>query len=185
MKLVIDRSSYKVGVNEIEGLLPAMRTAMEPVRAALKDRVYWNDCDTRESEYKSRDGFMPHSHNCGGAEIHVIIPKCEESSFPFLEFGECDDEECSHRDEAGSGECPAECDGHLDASLRVWLKFEGLDDEGTMRFWLYMGGGNGDAPYFRTQHEATVFEEAFEAKTISQFSQKAKRCVARLLAAMG
>lgn len=182
MTLIIKKDAYKIGINEIEGLKDAMTSALVPIQKYLKDHVYWNECEIEETEYLSRDGFIPYSSNCGGVEICLVIPSCEQYDFDFLEFGECD--EC----EAGDGkqcgyegmECASESEGHLDAKLRIWLKFEGLEDE-TMRFYLYCGGGNGDAPYFRTKYEATIFESEFTAQSIASFKLAARIEVQKLL----
>jgi hypothetical protein len=173
--------SYKIGVDEIEGLKAAMIEVMKPVQASIKRRTYWSDVELEEAEYKSRDGFIPHSHNCGGIQLDEVIPKCEESNFDFLEFGECDDEECNHEQE-----CGYESEGHLDAKLRIWLKFEGYDEEtGELSFWLYCGGGNGDAPYFRTQYETDIFEASFTCKSVAGLKRAAAKHVNALLKVIG
>lgn len=184
----------KVGVNEVQGLKKALHEVMEPIREKLNEHIYWDDKKLIDSEYTSRDGFIPHAHNCGGVELILVIPKCEEYDFGFLEFGECD--ECGKEDlgldRYGSpkqcgyngDECAAEADGHLNAKLRIWLKFEGIED-GKMNFWLYLGGGNGDAPYFRTKYEADVFEKSFQAKNIIDFKKQAKKAVNQLIKKVG
>lgn len=184
--LVINKkySFEKTGIKEIQGLEAVMRKVMTPVLTEIKDRIYWNDdLALEDTEYKSRDGFIPYSHNCGGIEISLIIPKCESYEFDFLEYGECD--ECNGETQCGYNgqECAAESEGHLDAKLRVWFKFEGLEN-GEMSFYLYLGGGNGDAPYFRTKHEATIFETQFTAKTLKQVETKGTAAVKKLLKAM-
>ncbi len=182
MKLKIrPGSSYKIGVDEIEGLSATLAQVMRPIQEAIKAKVYWNDCDLEDAEYKSRDGFIASSENLGGPQLHLVIPKCEEYEFSFLEFGECDGVDCDHEQE-----CMAECDGHFDASLRVWLKLESLDEEtGEMSFWLYMGGGNGDAPYFRHKHETTLFEAEFTAKTLAGIKLAARKPINDLLKVLG
>jgi hypothetical protein len=191
-KLKIDNSSYKVGVNEIEGLADAMRNALAPVSEFLKGKVYWDDCTVEPTEYKSRDGFIPYTDNCGGFEISLVIPKCESCEFDFLEFGECD--ECGKETDSDGHlmqcgyegqECASDNEGHLDAHLRVWLKFEGLSDDGTMEFYLTCHGGNGDAPYFRTKYSVDIFETEFTAKSIAGVSRQAKIAVAKLLKKIG
>lgn len=168
LKIVKEYSFSKVGIDEIDGLKEVMIALMQPVKEWVKESIYWNDCDLDESEYKSRDGFIPYSHNFGGIELTVIIPSVERDTFSFLEYGECD--ECKPGDNNQCGyngqECASESEGHLDAKLRIWLKFEGLEN-GVMSFYLYLGGGNGDAPYFRTKGEATVFELSFTAKSLA------------------
>lgn len=177
IKLVPNHNSYKIGIDEIVGLKQAMKQVMAPIRQALKDKIYWNDCSLEESEYKSRDGFIPHSHNCGGIELMVIVPKCEEYAFKFLEFGECDDDECNHDER-----CIYEDEGHLDAKLRIWLKFEGIDEETqSLQFYLYMGGGNDDAPYFRARCEADIFEAEFTCKSVAGLKRAASKHVKALL----
>jgi hypothetical protein len=180
MKLNIKQNVYKVGINEIEGLTDAMTKALIPIQNLVKERVYWNDAEICQTEYIGRDGFIPYSHNHGGVEISLVIPKCESYEFDFLEFGECD--ECDGEKQCGykKQECGSESEGHLDAKLRIWLKFEGIDNN-EMHFYLYLGGGNGDAPYFRTKHEKTIFETEFTAKTISSFKLEAKKQVEKLL----
>jgi hypothetical protein len=171
-------------MHEIGHLAATLRELMVPVQEHLKEHVYWNDCAIEDTEYKSRDGFIPYAHNCGGIEVSLVIPKCEEYSFPYLEFGECD--ECKPDDKGngycgyGGQECTFEGDGHLDAKLRVWLKFEGLEG-GVMKFWLYAGGGNGDAPYFRTKYEHDIFKLDFEAKTIAGVRREGAKAIAKLL----
>ena len=73
------KHSYKIGMEEIEGLEHAMRQAFEPVLESIAGRIYWYDKDRliSKAEYKSRDGFIPHSDNYGGLEIQAIIPSCE------------------------------------------------------------------------------------------------------------
>lgn len=173
---IVDTGSYKIGLNEVEGLKEALFETIKPVQDALKNKIYWNDCSFEESEYKSRDGFIAHSHNHGGLELTVIIPKCEESYFGFLEFGECDDTECDH--ESG---CGYEDEGHLDAKLRIWLKFEGLDDSGKLNFYIVLSGGNGDAPYFREKYSETIFEAEFSASSVQGVKRAASKHIKALL----
>ncbi len=185
----------KTGINEVEGLKEVLLKSMAPMLAFVKDKTYWNDdLELSESEYKSRDGFIPYRENCGGIELTCIIPKCEEYDWSFLEFGECDQcgtpdlgldrhglpKQCGYNGDS----CGCESDGHLDAKFRVWLKFEGLDD-GVMSFYLYCGGGNGDAPYFRVKAETTVFEESFQGKTLKQVQAQAVKAVKKLLKQLG
>lgn len=172
---VLKHNSYKIGMNEIEGMEKVLRDALEPVRQEFADRIYWGSVGIESTEYKSRDGFIPHSHNCGGVQIMEIIPECESLDWGFLEFGECD------------GECPpdagCQCDdeGHLSAKVRVWLKYEGQDVDGSHAFYLYMGGGNGDAPYFRTSYESTLFARTFKANDLQSLEREASAVVAELL----
>lgn len=173
--------SYKVGINEVAGLETAMREIVAPLLKEIRSKTYWDrDSDFEVNEYKSRDGFIPYSDNCGGLEYTAIIPECESYDWSFLEFGEWDGEHYCDGSDKDNCECPDDNDGHYDAKFRVWFKFEGIED-GEMKFWLYMGGGNGDAPYFRTKYEATVFEASFTAKTLSELKLKAKKPVQDLL----
>jgi hypothetical protein len=180
MKLKInDSNSYKIGVDEIEGLHEILVSLLKPIQDHIKESVYWSDVEIESTEYKSRDGFIPYRENCGGVQIMQVIPKCEEYKFSFLDFGQCDecgDSQCGYNGQ----ECASESEGHLDAKLRIWLKFEGLQD-GTMHFYLYCGGGNGDAPYFRTKYEHDVFEAEFTAKTLAELRKIGKLKVKELL----
>ena len=108
-----------------------------------------------------------------------------------MEFGEC--EECGDAKKYPQGdhqcgydgvECADESDGGLDAALRIWFKFEGLED-GALKFYLYAGGGNGDAPYFRTKGEIDLFEASFECKSLGGLKRAAAKHVKALLKAMG
>lgn len=189
--------SYKLGMNEVVGLRQAMLEVFQPVATHLNELDNWSGDDwfkIEDVEYKSRDGFIAHSHNCGGLELRAVVPKCGEYEFDFLEFGECD--ECGtpelglnkHGEPAQCGyegqECAHISDGHLDAQLRVWFKFEGLED-GTLKFYICAGGGNGDAPYFRTKYESDLFEASFEAKSIQGIKRAASKHVKALLKVLG
>ena len=107
------------------------------------------------------------------------IPKCEEYGFGSVEFGECDDNECECHNEDGNGECGYENEGYLDAFLRIRLKFEGLDEKGVMKFYLFAEGGNNDAPYYR--NVPTLFETEFTAKNMSDLRAKAKKHIQKLI----
>lgn len=192
MKLKI-KDSYKIGIDEIEGLEAAMTELLGPVLRNLHGSVYWDsELQIEPTEYKARDGFMPYSSNCGGVQIQCFVPQSESHNFKFLEFGECEaceelaqkNELNSHNEIAQCGydgqECSSYSEGHLDAKLRVWLKFEGLTD-GLMKFYLYCGGGNGDAPYFRMSGEKTVFESDFSVKTLAELKRIGKKQVKKLL----
>jgi len=191
LKITKEYPFSKVGVQEIGDLLPTMRKLVSPIQEVIKEHIYWNDCDFEESEYKSRDGFIPYSHNCGGLELTVVIPKSESYEFEHLvKFGECEDcqnstETNKHGDTKLCGyagvECGSESEGYLDAKLRIWFKFEGLNEDGEMEFYLYCGGGNDDAPYFRTKYEKDVFEASFTAKTIAGISKAAKPHIQKLV----
>lgn len=166
----------KIGMNEIEGLEEVLRKLAAPILASVKDRMYWDESlDFERAEYNSRDGFVAYSHNCGGLMLHTVIPKCEEYEFGFLSFGECDTpEECVEY-------CSCDGEGHLDAGLRIWLKFEGFDENNEMQFYFVVAGGNGDAPYFRSKYEDTYFEESFSVKTLKQLERKGASAVKKLL----
>jgi len=184
LKITKEYSFSKVGVNEVKGLLPAMTLVVSPIVKHLKQSIYWDDnLGFEQSEYKSRDGFIPYSHNCGGLELCTVIPSCESYSFPFLEFGEWDGTHYCDGKDKDNCNCSDDSDGHYDAKLRVWLKFEGIEN-GIMSFYLVLSGGNGDAPYFREKYSSTYFESSFEAKTLSEFKRLAKREIAKLIKAM-
>lgn len=177
MKLQVNRDSHKIGLDEIEGLTPILNNLFKPLLNEISEHTYWIDNLTEhldESEYKSRDGFMAYDHNCGGLDLTLVLPKCEMYSFEYVDFGECWEPDDSDMEDH-------ECDEHCDAKLRIWLKFEGLDEAGTLNFYLYMGGGNGDAPYFRVKDEQTYFETQFEAKTLNQVTKNGKKAVNKLL----
>jgi hypothetical protein len=176
-------NSYKIGLDEVVGLKTAMLKLFKSIEKAIKQHVYWNEGSLiDEAEYKSRDGFIPHSHNCGGLQIWTVIPKCEEYNFGYLEFGEWDGEHYSDCTEPDTCDCGTDSDGEYDASLRIWFKFEGYDKETRdLNFWLYLGGGNNDAPYFRTAHETTIFEASFSCKSIKGLERAASKHVKALL----
>lgn len=177
------------GLDEVPGLIEAMGHALAPLTLALKDQAYWaSDLAPSPTEYKSRDGFIPYAHNKGGLELALHVPKCEEYDWGFLGFGECD--ECGKTQDAKGNllqcgyqgqECALESDGHLDAFMRIWLKFEGLDEEGRLSFYLVMEGGNNDAPYFRSKHLPTLFERSFTCRTVAGFQRAAAPHIRALL----
>ena len=170
-------SFEKVGVNEVVGLKKAMLKAFEPIVKTLKEKMYWNNNILEWAEYKSRDGFIPHSDNGGGILINQIIPSCEQYEFGFLEFGECDDEECIKNHEH---HCAYEDDGHLDAKLRIWFKFEGIVD-GKLSFYLVVSGSNLDAPYFRESYQPTLFEAEFSCHSVDQVERAANQAIKKLV----
>jgi hypothetical protein len=176
--LKINDKAYKIGVNEIAGLKDFMVHAMKPLQDYLKESSYWSDTiELHEAEYTSRDGFIPYSHNCGGMVLTEHLPKCERYNFDFVDFGECYiPEDCKDEEH--------ECDEHCDAYLKIWLKFEGLDENGVMQFYLVMSGGNEDAPYFRDKYLPTLFEDSFNAKSLPEFKRNAKVSVSKLLKLM-
>lgn len=179
--------SYKVGIDEIQGLKAVCIDVMKPIQDVLNEQERWSGdgwFELSEAEYKSRDGFMAYSHNCGGITVSGIVPKCGESDFPFLEFGEYSEREPGMTDdEYDSARDSEESEGHLDAYLRIWLKFEGYDREtGELSFYLVMDGGNNDAPYFRTKHLPTLFEASFTCKSVGGIKRAASKHVKALLA---
>lgn len=178
--------SYKCGMNEVVGLRAALVETFKPVQALLKDKIYWNDCEFKDAEYLRRDGFIPYSHNCGGLILDVIVPKCEEYSFGCMEFGECEDcgnaelypegdHQCGYRGQ----ECAYEAEGHLDARLRIWLKFKGINEDGELEFYINASGGNDDAPYFRNLPD--LFEASFTAKSVAGVKRAASKHIKALL----
>jgi hypothetical protein len=181
--------SYKLGLNEVVGLKDALAKVMAPVLKHLQSKVYWSELELEEAEYKGRDGFIPNRDNCGGLILDLVIPKCEGYEFDFLEFGECDgcNHDCSKctAEENSSGECMAETDGHLDARLRIWLKFEGINDDGEMEFYLNACGGNGDAPYFRIKNLGDLFQAEFTAKSVAGIQRAASKHIQKLLKKLG
>ena len=193
IKIVKEYPFSKVGLNEVVGLKDAMTQVLIPVIDSLKNLIYWQDkIEFTSSEYTARDGFIPYASNCGGLELTLIIPKCEEYDFGFLEFGDCEEcqnttkldrDGCTERCGYKGQDCSSESEGCLDAKLRIWLKFEGIDG-GIMGFYLVMSGGNGDAPYFREKYSSTYFESEFTAKSIAEFKIKAKQHIAKLLKVM-
>lgn len=183
----LNRYSKKIGVNEIIGLKDAMRDLMKPLQESILDKTYWNNqIDLIDSEYLSRDGFWAHSHNCGGLEISEIIPQCEEHNFTHLTFGEWDGQHYCDGKDKDNCECPYDSDGHYDAKLRIWFKFEGYDpNTKELSFYLYCGGGNGDAPYFRTKYEETVFEASFTCKSVEGLNRAASKHFKALMKVIG
>jgi len=157
---------------------------MSPVVDRIKSGMYWSDVKLGQSEYTSRDGFWASPSNCGGPEIFEVVPDCEQHNFGFLEFGETE-REPGMSDEEYESQCQIDSDeGHNDAALRVWFKFEGLQEDGNMSFYLVLSGGNGDAPYFRIKHQATIFECDFQAKTLKGVKSKGTKAIQKLLKSM-
>lgn len=176
------KNSYKIGVNEIVGLRQAMIEVMTPIRNALKEHIYWSDVRLTDAEYKSRDGFIPHSHNCGGIQITEFIPKCEEYDFGYLTFGECeyaDDPEFADSCGPNGRGCECDSENNLSAKLAVWLKFEGIQGDGSLSFYLILHGGNNDAPYFRTSND--VFDAEFSCKSVAGLKKAAAKHIKKLL----
>ena len=186
--------SYKIGVDEVEGMQTALVAAFTPVRDRIRSKAYWDEnLEFNSLEYKSRDGFIANSHNCGGLELTLHVPNCEQYDWGFLEFGECDGcaddgESCLGDDSKypeNGGECGYQADGHLDSYLRIILKFEGFNEAGEMEFYINVCGGNNDAPYFRVKHLPDLLEGSFTCKTLKQIGMKAKPHVKRILKLLG
>jgi hypothetical protein len=180
---LIDTGSYKTGMFEVEGLNEALFELVQPLNTALKSKMYWQDDEQLFSpvEYECRDGFIPHSDNCGGLQFHGTIPECEKYDFDFISFGEHDND-CK----IGENECSCGTDESLlDAALRIWIKFEGIQDDGTLHFYLVCAGGNGDAPYFRTRSEETYFEASFSTKSVDDVVRVGSTHVSKLLKLIG
>ena len=187
-KITVSVDQYsKIGINEVLGLKAEMIRLMKPIQEQVKSLVYWDECELQESEYKARDGFLPYSHNCGGLELSLIVPKCEEYDFDFLDFGKCDECKPGDNNQCGynSQECAEESEGYLNARLRIWFKFEGISDSNKLQFYLYAGGGNGDAPYFRTKYETTIFEAAFECASVAGLQRAASKHIKQLIKKIG
>lgn len=182
---LIDTGHHKVGLDEVNGLREALVEAFKPVLEALDAKLYWHDELGWDSlEYKSRDGFIPYSHNHGGLEIQLVIPKCEAGEFPYLEFGECD--ECDYSKEDGlcgynGQECGSESENYLDAAFRLIVKFEGIEEDGSLNFYINLCGGNGDAPYFRVNHLADVYDAEFSSKSLAGIKRAASKHVKALV----
>lgn len=171
--------SYKIGVDEVLGLNAAMQAVMLPVRDALREKAYWDESlEFRSLEYKSRDGFIPYSSNCGGVELSLHVPELEQDEWSFLEFGELTEEYL--RDEE-----PWENEGELDAYLRIILKFEGIAKDGSMQFYMNVCGGNNDAPYFRVQNLPDLFEAEFTCKSVAGLKRAAAKHVRSVLKLIG
>lgn len=166
--------SYKLGMNEVVGLKAALTEVFEPVRDVLRNKAYWEDeLQPNDLEYKSRDGFIAHSHNCGGLELSLHVPECESSNWSCLEFGEHDENCCS---DSGCNN-----DGELDAYLRIILKFEGINADGEMEFYINASGGNNDAPYFRVSELPDLFEASFTAKSVAGIKRAASKHIKALI----
>lgn len=187
-------NSYKLGMNEVVGLKQAMAETLKPVVDSIVDKVYWTSAEhiVKDAEYKSRDGFIANSDNRGGIMIDLVIPSCERYDFGYLEFGECDgcNKDCTvcrgsiddpKNEEYSGGECGSEVEGHLDARLRIWFKFEGINDDGELEFYINGCGGNGDAPYFRIKNLPDFFEASFACKSVAGIKRAAAKHIKKLL----
>lgn len=182
LKVNTSEYTYKIGMNEVERLEASIRTCLEPLKLVLEDKVYWDHIVFQKAEYLSRDGFIPHSHNCGGLQFNVTIPKCEQYNFGKIEFGEITDDDLKDYqsdEERQKLEQSYEDEGHLDAHLSIWFKFEGFNNNGEMKFYLVASAGNNDAPYFRTI--PTIFESEFTVKTLKQLEFRGLQAVKKLI----
>lgn len=175
-------SFSKVGIDEIQGLKQEMIRLMKPIQDILKQSIYWSDVELFEAEYKYRDGFSPHSHNCGGIKIREHVPQCEEYEFDWLGFGEWDGTHYCSDDNSDTCECMYDDDGHYDAFFSIWFKFEGYnEDTKELEFYLVMSGGNNDAPYFREEHLPTLFEASFTCKSVFELKRIATKHINKLI----
>jgi hypothetical protein len=166
---ILNNNSYRIGVQEIEGLEAAMREAFKPIQDLLSEKIYWSKVWPQNVEYKSRDGFIVNSHNCGGLRVFEVVPKCEEHDWNCLEFGE------SEVDEQGEYD-----DTDCDAALNIFFKFEGYDeDTGALSFYLNFSGGNKDAPYFRDI--PTIFEREWTCKSVAGLKRASNKHIKALV----
>ncbi len=175
--LNIGPDTYKIGMNEVLGLKLVLTRAMQRVQKEVFGFVYWGTPKIEETEYLHRDGFIPYAHNCGGLELDVIIPECEQYNAPSaLEFGECDGEpECGEY-------CTCDDDGHLSAKLRIAIRFEGIDEKtDQLKFYLFAEGGNNDAPYFRSKYLPTLFETEFKVSNLQGLPKELDNRINKLI----
>ena len=190
IQIVPNHGSYKIGMNEVVGLREALVETFKPVRDALRESAYWDrELEFEDAEYKSRDGFIPHSHNCGGLMLCMHVPYCEKYEFEYLSWNECD--ECGDAEKYPDGghrcgfegiECGYESDGQLDAYIRIWFKFEGINEDGELEFYINASGGNEDAPYFRVKHLPDLFEASFTCKSVKGIKRAASKPIKALVA---
>lgn len=173
----------KVGMDETPGMRKALEAVLGPVKDALNDKVYWDNIKFEDREYKRRDGFIPYARNHGGLELSLHVPQCESHDWDhFLGFGECNDcsDDGTHCVAEAGDDCRYENDGHLDAFLRTAICYEGIE-RGRMKFYLYLEGGNNDAPYFRSEHLPTLFETEFSTKGVFDIQRAAAPHIKKLL----
>ena len=182
LKVISSEYTYKIGMNEVQGLEASLNKCLEPLKKLLEEKIYWSKVEFERAEYLRRDGFIPHSHNCGGLQFNVTIPKCESYGFGSIEFGEVTDDDlkdCKNDQEREEVEQSYEDEGHLDAHLSIWFKFEGFNESGEMKFYLVASAGNDDAPYFR--NIPTIFETDFTVKTLKQLEFRGLQAVKKLI----
>lgn len=167
---------YKIGIDEMPELRLAMFEVLKPILVTLNNQQSATDrlFEFSEAEYKSRDGFIPYSHNHGGVQITGHIPEFCKDDYSWISFGEHDDD-CKYH------ECNCDDDGLLDAYLVLWLKYEGLDENGVGQFYIVVSAGNEDAPYFRIKNMPTVFESSFEASSVDEFKRRVDIHVANII----
>lgn len=182
-------NSYKIGMNEVVGLRDAMIKALKPLQVALQDAQSWGSAEDwfpmDDAEYKSRDGFIPHSHNLGGIQINQVIPECGQCDFTKLDFPEYSPSSDDLTEAEQDAERESESgDGLLDSHLRIWLKLEAVDQlsDGNCLMKFYLVASTCDeAPYFRHRTSRDLFESEFQASSIEAFKRKAaanvKRCI--------
>lgn len=149
-----------------------LKQAIASLKAYLKDKMYWSSCDFESVECRSRDGFIPYKDNCGGYQIHEIVPYCEHGDNSVL------DEYCYENGELLDD---FDSDGHYDKGLYIIFKYEGLDDKGNHVFYINASYGNNDAPYFRTKHLPTIFENEIKGKSLSVIKNKLDKTVKVLI----
>lgn len=174
--------TYKVGMNEVEGLEDSINKCLIPLKEVLQEKMYWCKPEFYPAEYLSRDGFIANSHNHGGLQLRAVLPKCEEYNFTSITFGEVTDEDlkaCKTDEDRELLYSSHEDEGNLDAGLNIWFKFEGFNESGEMMFYLVVSAGNNDAPYFRTI--PTIFETSFTVKTLKQLEFKGTQAVKKLI----
>ena len=182
LNITSNQYSYKVGMSEVVGLEASIVKCLAPLKAVINKKLWWTKPEFDKAEYLHRDGFIPHSHNCGGLQFNATIPKCEEYKFAKLEFGEVTDDDladCKTDAEREEMEQSYNDEGHLDCHLSIWFKFEGFNDNGEMMFYLVASAGNNDAPYFRTI--PTIFEDSFTCKTLKQLEYLGKKKVEKMI----
>ena len=163
-------SSRKQYLDENDMLNLTVKKSLGPLQDYLKNRMYWNsECELTPVECRSRDGFIPYSDNCGGYELHAVIPYCEHGDDSVL------DEYCFNAE--GDLLDDFDCDGNYDKGLYIIFKYEGVNEKNEHVFYVNCSYGNGDAPYFRTKHLPTIFENEIKGKSISVIKNKLDKTI--------
>jgi hypothetical protein len=171
--LKIDQgNSYKIGLDEIVGLKDVLNEVIKPLVDHLNEQQSWTSPDWFQvecAEYKSRDGFIPHSDNLGGLVVAAIIPECGQGDFPMCSFPEFEPSSDNLTDEEIDAERESDgANGYLDSYLRIFLKLESIDPEtGEMKFYINACTCD-EAPYFRLKYSSDLFESEF---TVTSFKQ--------------